>query len=601
MGGLRLGDLPTQTDVKSRWPDGSIRFAVLTAEVTRNDTYRLAEAAAVRGPFAPKVPAASVRLRVGDEYWTASLPAKPGSDVWLDGPLVMEWRALVVPTGAGGRPHPFLRVVWDVRVYRDGQSRLDVTVENALDRAGATKVTYDVAVVANGQTCFERPGVAHWYMTRWRKVFALGLSESVVRPDFEPFYEAGAVPRYLPLVSQEISRGSPAKFGPMQIGDLHFDMRDHGGRPELAPYPDWTARYLAHRSPEQQRYVLANGDLAGTWPVHLREPEDGRLKGVGSGRLISIDERPKFWLDSRNAAGEKPAGDLDATGPYAPDNAHVPSLAFVPYLVTGDRFYADETAFWANFGLLRTFQDDFYNGRGGSKGLLAPNETRGIAWVLRNLADAAAYLPDSDPVRDYLANKVVNNLKWADQYAESHLTPLGSYFEGQPPETASGKVWSIPRPWQNNYVAWSLDHAARQGFEGGKKLRDRLVAFQLTLFTSKDYDRNYAGPYTLFVGTKRDGGTIDWFNSLKVVFQETYTKTGSKATPFAGYYGVDARLMLLIARREGLPGATEAYEFLYPQITADLARRSGWAIAGDEGGREGPGDGRGRAAGRSGG
>jgi hypothetical protein len=31
--GLRVGSLATQTDVKNRWPDGSIRFAVVTVNV----------------------------------------------------------------------------------------------------------------------------------------------------------------------------------------------------------------------------------------------------------------------------------------------------------------------------------------------------------------------------------------------------------------------------------------------------------------------------------------------------------------------------------------------------------------------------------------
>ena len=69
------------------------------------------------------------------------------------------------------------------------------------------------------------------------------------------------------------------------------------------------------------------------------------------------------------------------TSRLIPDNAHVPSLAYVPYLMTGDRYYADEMAFWANFVLLRTFQDGYSNYRGGTKGLLVANEVRGIAWA----------------------------------------------------------------------------------------------------------------------------------------------------------------------------------------------------------------------------
>ncbi len=41
--GLRVGDLVTQTDVKSRWADGSIRFAVVTAHVDAEGDYALTE------------------------------------------------------------------------------------------------------------------------------------------------------------------------------------------------------------------------------------------------------------------------------------------------------------------------------------------------------------------------------------------------------------------------------------------------------------------------------------------------------------------------------------------------------------------------------
>lgn len=276
-----------------------------------------------------------------------------------------------------------------------------------------------------------------------------------------------------------------------------------------------------------------------------------------------------------------------ALGPLIPDNAHVPSLAYVPYLITGDRYYADEMSYWANYVLLRTFQDNYYKARSGSKGLLNSNETRGIAWGLRNMVDAAAYLPDGDPVKAYLVQKVANNLNWADDHAEKHVTPLGSYFEWPGPDRGNTKTWTIRSPWQNNYLAWSLDHANQQGFRGGTKLRDRLVRFQLSLFTSPDYDRSYAGAYGLIIGRKLGDERIEYFKTLGEAFDATYGKPPGKPTPLPGYYGVDARLMLMIARRNGWAGAKEAYDFLFPQLALpsverpvpDLAQRAGWAIA----------------------
>jgi hypothetical protein len=203
------------------------------------------------------------------------------------------------------------------------------------------------------------------------------------------------------------------------------------------------------------------------------------------------------------------------------------------------------------------------------------------------MVDAAAYLPDGDPVKGYLADKIRNNLEWADKYAQTHVTPLGTCFEGQAPEQVGTEVWAIPRPWQNNYLAWSLDHANQQGFHPGTKLRDRLVRFQLSLFTSADYERPYAGAYTLIVGRKLGDERIDYFKTLAEVFAATYGKPPGKPTRFADYYGVDARLMLMIARHNRWAGAEEAYAFLFPQLALpsieqpfpDLARRAGWALA----------------------
>jgi hypothetical protein len=266
----------------------------------------------------------------------------------------------------------------------------------------------------------------------------------------------------------------------------------------------------------------------------------------------------------------------------------VPSLAYVPYLITGDRYYCDEMAFWANYALISTFQDGFYKARGGSAGLLASNETRGIAWVLRNLADAAAYMPDDNPAKAYLTNKVENNLKWADKLAAEHKTPLGTYFEGQAAEQTNTKTWALPRPWMNNYVAWSIDHASQQGFSGGLDLRDRLAQFQFKLFVSDEYPRDYACPYTLVVGVYEGPGKVKYFESLAEMFKATYGTPPDKPTSIVGFYGVDARLILMIARKNHWKGADDAYKWLTEWVnpkdrsdamSADLKKRSGWAIA----------------------
>src|SRR5262245_66359169 len=104
----------------------------------------------------------------------------------MSGALVYEGRSVVTPTA--DMPHPFLRVNFDTRVYADGQGRVDVSVENVLDKTGATTVTYDVSIVVNQQSVFTKTAVEHYYLTRWRKTFAIGNTAfSAITTDLVPF------------------------------------------------------------------------------------------------------------------------------------------------------------------------------------------------------------------------------------------------------------------------------------------------------------------------------------------------------------------------------------------------------------------------------
>lgn len=571
---VMVGTAATQTDVKTRWPDGSIKFAVVTTHAKSAGTYRVVAAPPAAGAFRPVLPAASVEIFTGPTRWQATLPASL-ADRWLDGPLVTEGRAVVAPRTEHVE-HGFLRVIFDVRAYADGVTRLDVTVENTLDFRLATQVRYDVAITMDGRQVYRHEGVEHKYLSRWRHVSWNRDAEAIVTPDFTPFFRAGALPEYLPSIDgPPRSIGAP-RFDIMQTGDLMVPMNAHGGRPELAPYPDWTAQYLVHKRQDQRAYMLRHGELAGTFGIHIKEP-DGR-------HFISIDKHPNFWLDSRADPDGRPAQGMRNVGEPG-DNAHQPSLAFVPYLVTGDRFFLDEMKYWANFCLISTFQDSYSNQRHGKDGLLASNEVRGIAWALRNLADTAAYVPDNDEMKGYFAEKVVNNLAWLDAHAAAQATPLGTVFPLRRPEDEQWSPYTWIALWEHMYVAWAIDRAQQLGFSPGTALRDRIVKLQLRLFTSEPegYKRAYAGAYVLAVGT-RSGRSVTYFKTFGEMFNIT-DKYGN-FRPFQGYYGPEARLMLMIAKRLGWPGAADSLQYLMTNTSAegvstiaDLNKRSGWAIA----------------------
>src|SRR3954452_5070812 len=647
-GGLQVGALPTQTDVKTTWDDGSIRFAVVTVKADATGNLPVTAGGPSAAAFIPAIPTASVTLTIAGVPYVAALPADSSSDLWLSGPNVYEGRSTIAPVSETSGAHPFLRVNFDTRSYNDGKGRVDVSVENVLDTAGATTVTYDVAINVNGATVWSKAAVQHYYLTRWRKMFEVGPSPfGSVTPDVTPLNQARALPPYLPLIANVVDSvlaadGTPRPaFDILGSGALNNPMWDHAGRPELAPYPDWTARYLVHRDARQREFVLANGDLSGSWPFHIREPEGSATSGVGPDRFISLDQRPTVWLDDRANTDPivKPedrvkggpmqmheyGSFVPAPGqsPLGPDIAHQPSIAYVPYLLTGDRYYGEEMGFIANYDLIHTYDGDGVRSdtcatcpKIGRTGSLENNEVRGYGGALRNRADAAAYAPNAD-TRAYFAQKVRNNWSWLDDYANGQdpvTNPLRILWTGYRPE------FGFVSLWEQTYLAFAIDRANAQGFIGGVDHRDAIARMQLRLFTDPVYPRlsdqgcvnpdpaappplripcDWSAPYLFAPGLTPPNSTswagFTFFTTMEQIAANTVGNPNLQR-PYEGFYGPEARLNLMIGINNSWAGAQDSYDYLFPFIgvnksacsiafggdgsadRSDLACRAGWAI-----------------------
>jgi Big-like domain-containing protein/chitobiase/beta-hexosaminidase-like protein len=601
-GGLQVGMLATQTDVKTTWPDGSIRFAIVSVKPATAGVFAMTPAAQPAGGFAPAVPAASVILTIGGVAYTAALPTAPGPDVWLSGPLVSEWRSTVAPvSSADGHAHAFLRVIFDARMYCDGAARVDVTVENTLDTVGAATLTYDAAITVDGAPAFTQRAVQHPYLTRWRKTFAVGSTAfGSATPDLAAFTRANAIPRYLSSIGSNVmDTGAIEHVGILRYGAADPFTSDRSSRAEQAPLPDWTARYLVHADPAQRTLVLANGDLSGSWPIHVREAEAGGRRGVGTGRFLSLDERPDFWLDERaqsaglDAVQGTPLPRIDAIdaptamrGRVFPDIARQPSLAFVPYLLTGDRYYADEMAFWANYGMMRLSPVEGF--RSTESAPLA-NELRGFGWALRNLADAAAFYPESSAVNGYLSRRLIATLRRLDAHTRAE-NPVTNPFQIVWVDRRAGGDWLIS-PSDQTQLAYAITRANALGFAGGLAERDAIARLHLELFaTGPDYSRAAADAASVAVGAS-SARASPAAGTFFTTAAEMWSGTVRHDPPFAGFHGAEARIDLMYGIENGWPGAQAAYDDLWPFVGAtpapcaalaadvpELTCRAGWAL-----------------------
>ncbi|MBX4190093.1 DUF4038 domain-containing protein [Candidatus Parcubacteria bacterium] len=472
---LQIGNLPTQTDIKVRWGDGSIRHALVTAKVPSGGTYSVQTSSNSGNPLAI-TPNCSAEITIGGATYVAS-PSGPPQSTWLYGSVVTEGRWLV---SFGNHPSRKLRL--DQRVYSDGAIKCDFSIENALNVSATNLETYNVSLKMNGQTIYSRQGVTHGSFARWRYVYWSGSQDANATPDFAAFVQARAIPPYVSLDRDNLNvpaakpSGSawetpPTGYDPvtgkklvswdiLNIGDMHYPMWDYGGREDIGPYPEWVAQFLAFHGTGERAYLLKIADLAGSWANHITEVDD---------RVPSVEQKPDFWLLRHNGATNGtngPANDKRGIRPEYDDNyldgawrpelgnAHQPSLAYLPYLITGDHYYADEMRFWANDAIIT------WNPTLDGKPLsINDDELRGTAWGLRDLVDTTTYLPDGDPDRSYF--KKVVDATLADIQAEAQVpdvTGLGAMMLGRSVTNAQ----NINTTTQM-FLAWVLSHAADQG------------------------------------------------------------------------------------------------------------------------------------------
>lgn len=589
--GVRSGGTPVaaQVDVKRHYDDGSVRFAVVSLIAPALDPAGTGlEFASVEAtPDEAKSAEAAKKLLATDFDAVVAFTFPDGksvsasartmlqsagdrADMWLSGPVANEWLLRGAPVDAEGKADPDLNVQFQVRAYKGTESvRVSVVVENCWD-TWAGNIGYDVQVKLGkeAKAAFERKGVDHERLSRWRRVFWWPAPpvEVHVAHDAATLFATKALPNFdlsIKVPEQDLAdmeaRWTKCSGVLLGSGFLEKDMGTGGGRDEVNYYPVWTVRYLMTMDPRAKRAVLGNADLAGSWPIHARNSK--------TKRLMTIDERPEFWLDDRGE--DRPAWKPDRkkiTGngmQLLPDCAHQPSLAYVPYLVTGDYYYLEEAAFWANYCLLSQWPEP----RENAKGIIG-DEIRGVAWALRNMADAAFIAPDGSPEIRYLDEKIHNNLARMakEMYDRPEPNPLGFWRES--PTTSSSNDWKdapnpkwmlIP-PWQNDFVTWSLHHLAELGYAEAAKPRDFQLRWRVALLTNPDtYDPKMCTFYRMVVGEMGPGQKVIFYDLKKL--NKDNASIFPKMPNFRDYYDT-ARGAVVCGVDAGFPKAEEAIKAL---------------------------------------
>jgi hypothetical protein len=256
--------------------------------------------------------------------------------------------------------------------------------------------------------------------SRWRKTYWSGSAPGNVNVDFNFAYMVSTkvIPNYDTSLAVQ-SSAVTAEYNKWLSSD-GCDLGGHGewqtefdavgGRPDLGVFPLWTTLWLYTQNAQMYADMMGNAACAPQINVHQREDMSGGTYWYDAAHTVSAFGHEISIYSPRGAYSTLspglgsyssvddfpyPVANADGGGAnWKPDVAHQASFAFIPYIVTGDWYWYEETLFWSIW-------DCLHDNSGATDGygfLTQPgSEPRGLAWGLRNVAEAAFASPDAEP------------------------------------------------------------------------------------------------------------------------------------------------------------------------------------------------------------
>ena len=430
--------------------------------------------------------------------------------------------------------------------------RTDISIANewAFLEAMDT-VVYDVEVIQDGVIAFGSDDVLHHRNSTWHKqIYSDGEPKQHLIRDVDYLIKAGAFPSYDTKIGvQEITpiarssscvgienynilcenEGDGADFKLFDFGLYERYMPGEGGRDDLGFSPRWVVNYLMSQDERAEKLMMAQADIAGHIPWYFRDNATGEAVSIDDHNSLSLIYGRRLPYSTQ----DRPGGELDdLTDGWVVDAAHQPEPFYVPYLISGDRYYLDGLKMQANWNLLA----ENYRLRGESEGIVYFGEVRATAWALRTIGNAAWIVPDEDSTKPYFEEKLSNNIEFLidrflglnGQYDDAGM--LEGYLEYRLAKTS---------PWMEDFVAQVFSVFAARGVEGAADIVDWQMNYLAGRFTSEDlghpgiYGTAYKNRVSDLDGfvprSSEDIGYEGYFTTWEELFTGTFGPEGELA------------------------------------------------------------------------
>ena len=427
----------------------------------------------------------------------------------------------------------------------------------------------------------------HWWWSRWRWQSA---PRRMVR---RPSEIAALLPPYgksmlygCPPFSQKVSYA-----GPMDTAGLDVSMGDPGDRPDIGPVTEAQADFLINGTPAALTAMFAQAEACGSMGIHWRDERTGAFFDVlkntywayrsGDGQRNTIPNTPRPPLPP----GLKSGNGADPRW-ISFDVAHTPCLAFIPYLLTDDPYFLEETQALATLAVaFSNYHAEVQN----LPGLVYPGEVRSFAWSIRAVFHAAFASPKTPPSwllpKAYFERCLSNNGIFVDRYMRSPAKAHKEFFAFPRADVIQG--------WQTSYLDVALCWGIQLGYKEWLPRLQWIMSSQLAMLPPRapangwDY-RTEPSPYewyplkppngvsatVLLSDTSKDAITCaDWADAYRTclaglkVDPTKLTLTGSTIVqPQSGpLYILELQAAMRWAKRVGVNIPEEALSFLNAQ------------------------------------
>ena len=584
---------------KNRWPDGSLKYAIISGRMTLGAnspgtvTLNLGAGGSGSALTTGDLRATNVTASIGaGSYGTVSWSGADWDSpflTWVNGPEMSSW---VYRKPIGSDPH---LVGWlEVRLYAGGAVEVLPWIENGYllvasptsksatysftlggtqrFSQGINLLNHQRAVLASGTT------FSHW----------LGTDPQVIPKHDVAYLQASKV---VPAYAAVISSGSPLwsrlvqTYTPLAQANYPTAMGSGGYHLSIGPIPEWDVAYLtSDADPRAYRGVIVHGYCAGRFGIHFRDETTNRPPRFTSHLTLVLDGSSGLFDTGASSTNSYTPTASGGAPPQWPTSHH-PSVGYMAYLVTGHFYFMEETEFSATVCFFK--QND--QNRQGAKGILltnaGANTTRGAAWSLRTLAQAASITPDSDPLHGDYATSIEENVnfyhgKYVAQpnHPQGVCAPYSNYNMPNDPFTHAS--------WMEDFLTFSFGYIKDLAVVTTPTVITKLGAFLTWKYQSvvgrfggsgsTEYCYRDAGLYNIAVAPSNnsswDTGAGPWYNNWGEMYVATVghandcaagtTLRGtSGADPLdmsVGYWG-NLRPALCYAVDHGAAGAATAY------------------------------------------